>query len=107
MGYEWNKVNQTRYGLEDPPPKEVLGYKFNIFYPNLIDKSKTPSYTLEPTENHNFCTIKFTAGPPYEDIAFKIVNKEWNLSDRHGFKCVFDRGILHLHFNFVKVRYRR
>lgn len=107
MGYEWNKVNQTKYDIDAPPPKEVLGYKFNIFYPNLIDKKTTPTYKLESTENNDFCIIRFVAGPPYEDIAFKIVNREWDLSDRSDFKCVFDRGILHLHFNFKVVRYRR
>lgn len=107
MGYEWNKVHQTHYDLDNPPPKEVLGYKFNIFYPNLIDPSKIPTYTREALENHEFCLIRFSGGPPYEDIAFKIVNREWDLTDRHGFKCVFDHGFLHLHFNFVKVRYRR
>jgi len=51
--------------------------------------------------------ITFKAGPPYEDIAFEIVNKEWELSEKAGFKCVFDRGILHLYFNFKRHRYRR
>ena len=32
--------------MDNPPPKIVQGYKFNIFYPDLIDKSKTPEYTL-------------------------------------------------------------
>ena len=108
LGYEWNKVNQTHYDLDNPPPKEVQGYKFNVFYPNLIGKDVTPNYVLEThKDNPNFCFIRFHAGPPYEDIKFMIVNKQWDLSDRHGFKCVFDHGILHLHFNFVKVRYRR
>jgi len=38
-GYEWNKYNQTHYDHDNPPPKVVQGYKFNIFYPDLIDKS--------------------------------------------------------------------
>merc|ERR1712110_824294 len=46
-GYEWNKYNQTHYDSENPPPKVVLGYKFNIFYPDLIDKNKTPQYFVE------------------------------------------------------------
>jgi hypothetical protein len=51
--------------------------------------------------------IRFVAGAPYEDIAFKIINKEWDYSDKMGFKSVFSRGILHLYFNFKKPRYRR
>lgn len=29
-GYEWNKYNQTHYDHDNPPPKVVQGYKFNI-----------------------------------------------------------------------------
>ena len=109
------------------------------------------------------CVLRFCAGPPYEDIAFRIINKEWcarrrprarpaaaavtslpagvgvlpppptcpsapphpltphpvplprnsprftrrNYNHKHGFKCTFERGILHLYFNFQRQRYRR
>ena len=46
-GYEWNKYNQTHYDSDNPPPKVVQGYKFNILYHDLIDKSKAPSYAVE------------------------------------------------------------
>lgn len=45
-GFEWNKYNQTHYDMDNPPPKIVQGYKFNIFYPDLIEKSSTPQYFL-------------------------------------------------------------
>lgn len=45
-GFEWNKYNQTHYDMDNPPPKIVQGYKFNIFYPDLIDKSSTPEFSL-------------------------------------------------------------
>ena len=45
-GFEWNKYNQTHYDMDNPPPKIVQGYKFNIFYPDLIDKNSTPQYTV-------------------------------------------------------------
>jgi hypothetical protein len=45
-GYEWNKYNQTHYDHDNPPPKVVQGYKFNIFYPDLIDKTKAPTYKV-------------------------------------------------------------
>lgn len=56
-GFEWNKYNQTHYeyvcpyliiliyslihgfmscSTDNPPPKVVQGYKFNIFYPDLM-----------------------------------------------------------------------
>jgi hypothetical protein len=106
-GYEWNKYNQTHFDHLNPPPKVVQGYKFNIFYPDLIDKTKAPQFYLEPSESSETCIIRFHAGPPYEDIAFKIVNREWDYSDRHGFKCFFDKGVMHLYFNFKRHRYKR
>ncbi|PNT31137.1 hypothetical protein POPTR_006G118700v4 [Populus trichocarpa] len=107
-GYEWNKYNQTHYDHDNPPPKIVQGYKFNIFYPDLVDKIKAPTFTIEKDgDNGETCIIRFHAGPPYEDIAFKIVNKEWEYSHKKGFKCTFERGILHVYFNFKRYRYRR
>ncbi|XP_010543454.1 PREDICTED: cactin [Tarenaya hassleriana] len=107
-GYEWNKYNQTHYDHDNPPPKIVQGYKFNIFYPDLVDKIKAPTYTIEKDgDSAETCMIRFHAGPPYEDIAFRIVNKEWEYSHKKGFKCTFERGILHLYFNFKRYRYRR
>ncbi|XP_060073611.1 splicing factor Cactin-like [Ylistrum balloti] len=107
-GFEWNKYNQTHYDIDNPPPKIVQGYKFNIFYPDLIDKTETPQYTLTPIEgDKDFATLKFHAGPPYEDIAFKIVNREWEYSYKHGFRCQFQNNIFQLWFHFKRYRYRR
>ena len=30
QGFEWNKYNQTHYDVDNPPPKVVQGYKFNV-----------------------------------------------------------------------------
>jgi hypothetical protein len=106
-GYDWNKYNQTHYDHDNPPPKVVQGYKFNLFFPDLIDKHAAPRFVLEPSTSPDFCIIRFSAGPPYEDIAFKIVNREWEHSHKRGYKSVFERGILHLYFNFKRHRYRR
>ncbi|EAS33545.3 cactin [Coccidioides immitis RS] len=121
MGYEWNKYNQTHYDYDDPPPKVVQGYKFNIFYPDLIDKTKAPTYKIErehgrkrgqsfaPAGEEDTCIIRFIAGPPYEDLAFRIVDKEWDYSAKRerGFKSTFEKGILQLHFQFKKIYYRK
>jgi len=121
MGYEWNKYNQTHYDHDNPPPKVVQGYKFNIFYPDLIDKTKAPTYKIErengrkkgqsfaPAGEDDTCLIRFIAGPPYEDIAFRIIDKEWDYSAKRerGFKSSFDKGILQLHFQFKKIYYRK
>jgi len=110
-GFEWNKYNQTHYDVDNPPPKIVQGYKFNIFYPDLIDKSATPEYKLVPcgttgTEK-DFCILRIHAGPPYEDIAFKIVNREWEYGYKRGFRCQFHNNIFQLWFHFKRLRYRR
>ncbi|KAL8824211.1 MAG: hypothetical protein Q9191_005219 [Dirinaria sp. TL-2023a] len=121
MGYEWNKYNQTHYDHGNPPPKVVQGYKFNIFYPDLIDKTKAPTYRIErengrkrgqsfaPAGEEDTCLIRFVSGPPYEDLAFRIVDKEWDYSAKRerGFRSSFDKGILQLHFQFKKVYYRK
>lgn len=96
------------FDADNPPPKVVQGYKFNIFYPDLFDKTKSPQFFLEQgRETEDTLIIRFKATAPYEEIAFTIVNREWEMSERHGFKCSFDRGILQLHFNFKRNRYRR
>ncbi|MCJ1438490.1 hypothetical protein MMC27_007880 [Xylographa pallens] len=121
MGYEWNKYNQTHYDHDNPPPKVVQGYKFNVFYPDLIDKVKAPTYRIErengrkrgqsfaPAGEEDTCLIRFISGPPYEDLAFRIVDKEWDYSAKRerGFRSSFDKGILQLHFQFKKVYYRK
>lgn len=106
-GYDWNKYNQTHYDHDNPPPKTVQGYKFNIFYPDLIDKTTTPQYFLERADSDQFCILRFRAGPPYEDVAFKLENRQWNRSRRRGFRCTFERGVLSLYFNFESHWYRR
>ena len=132
-GFEWNKYNQTHYDMDNPPPKIVQGYKFNIFYPDLIDKSATPEYFLVRiiifpdslstvllfkylnffilqtpcADNKDFAILRFHAGPPYEDIAFKIVSREWEYSYKRGFRCQFHNNIFQLWFHFKRYRYRR
>lgn len=105
LGYDWNKYNQTHYDYDNPPPKVVQGYKFNIFYPELIDKTKAPTFKIirehgrrrgesfAAAGEDDTCLIRFIAGPPYEDIAFRIVDREWDYSAKkdRGFKSSFDK----------------
>lgn len=105
MGYEWNKYNQTHYDHDNPPPKVIQGYKFNLFYPELIDKTKAPTFKIIREHGRrrgesfaaagevDTCLIRFIAGPPYEDIAFRIVDREWDYSSKRdrGFKSSFDK----------------
>jgi hypothetical protein len=107
-GFDWNKYNQTHYDSDNPPPKTVQGYKFNIFYPDLIDKTVAPTYKItKEAGQDDTVLLRFSAGPPYEDIAFRIVNREWEYSHKRGFRNSFDRGVLQLHFNFKRLRYRK
>ncbi|KAH9274936.1 hypothetical protein BASA83_002648 [Batrachochytrium salamandrivorans] len=107
-GFEWNKYNQTHYDHDNPPPKVVQGYKFNIFYPDLIDKTKAPTYKIEKDPgSDDTVVIRFISGPPYEDVAFKIVKREWEYSHKKGFRSSFDRGVLQLWFHFKRHFYRR
>ena len=131
-GYEWNKYNQTHYDFDNPPPKIVQGYKMNIFYPDLIDKTVSPEYDLLKlpgnffkncwtqikfstvvivynflSEDPEFCTLRIRSGPPYEDIAFKIVNREWDFGNKKGFRCQFMNGMFQLWFFYKRYRYRR
>ncbi|KAL3083016.1 hypothetical protein niasHS_010818 [Heterodera schachtii] len=85
-GFDWNKYNQTHYDIDNPPPKIVQGYRFNIFFPDLLDPTQTPTFTLIRCDDPDFSILRFCAGPPYEDIAFKIVNREWEVNYKHGYK---------------------
>ncbi|MCJ1286812.1 hypothetical protein MMC26_006158 [Xylographa opegraphella] len=116
MGYEWNKYNQTHYDHDNPPPKVVQGYKFNVFYPDLIDKVKAPTYRIErengrkrgqsfaPAGEEDTCLIRFISGPPYEDLAFRIVDKEWDYSAKRerGFRSSFDKVSSDYRFTWLR-----
>ena len=49
------------------------GYKFNIFYPDLLNPTEAPRYFFEndPNGSRDTMILRFNAGPPYEDIAFR------------------------------------
>ncbi|BAS90448.1 splicing factor Cactin [Oryza sativa Japonica Group] len=80
-GFEWNKYNRAHYDHDHPPPKTVKGYKFVLYYPDLAG-GKPPQYTVDEDGSNSgggeTCVIRFHAGWPYEDVAFRIVNKEWD-----------------------------
>merc|ERR1712034_122178 len=104
---DWNKYNQTHYDKDTPPPKFVMGYKFNIFYPDLVDAGPPPKYVLEKSPAPDSLVLRFTAGPPYEDVSFRILNKTWDLGPYNGFRASFERGVMQLYFTFKRWRYRR
>ncbi|KPI37077.1 uncharacterized protein AB675_3689 [Cyphellophora attinorum] len=125
LGYDWNKYNQTHYTADAPPPRVVQGYKFHIFYPDLPASSPAPSYKIiredgrkkgqsaAPAGEEDTCILRFVSpGPPYGDVAFRVVDRDWDYSGRRGggeggFKSVFEGGVLSLHFGFRRVFYRK
>ena len=55
---------------------------------------------------------RYSPNPPVlvfvlQDIAFKIVNREWEYSYKRGFRCQFQNNIFQLWFHFKRYRYRR
>ena len=89
-GYEWNKYNQAHYDADNPPPKTVFGYRFNIFYPRA---AKTPTYNIENEKDGSLDTaiIRFEAAP-YGRLSFRILNREWDTIEKHGFRSAFDES---------------
>ena len=89
---------QTRFGPPVPPST-----------PENDSVSASCRYKVEadPDGAKDTCVLRFHGGPPYEDLAFKIVNRAWETSHKRGFRCRFERGIFQLYFNFQRYRYRR
>lgn len=79
----------------------LQGYKFNVFYPDLLDKQEAPTYSCEPDPSGDgtTCLLRFHAGPPYEDIAFRCV-RMLNLSLGGNLNPNFDVN-LNLNLNLV------
>ncbi|KAK5128661.1 hypothetical protein LTR08_003933 [Meristemomyces frigidus] len=122
-GYEWNKYNQTHYDHDNPPPKVVQGYKFHVFYPDLPAANVTaPTYQITREEGRrrgevraaageeDTCVLRFVSpGVPYGDVAFRVVDREWDFSAKRerGFRSRFEGGVLGLWFQFKKIYYRK
>lgn len=105
--FHWTKYNRAHYDKENPPPKVVSGYKFNIFYPDLVG-SEAPSYKIEAdpnsTKENPTCIIRFSAPKPYADIAFRLIDKPW---DRKRTRIVYERHILQVYFTFRVSFYKK
>lgn len=119
LGFEWTRYNSAHYSDTDRPPKVVQGYRFNLFYPFLEDMKVAPTYKIirqhapnhggPTTGEHDTCIIRFKAGPPYQDVAFRIVDREWDFSAKFdkGSRNSFQDGVLQLHFMFKRLYYRK
>ncbi|KAJ1610410.1 cactin-like protein [Cryptosporidium canis] len=43
----------------------------------------------------------------YKDVGFSIIDREWDLNPKNGFKSFFENATLHLNFNFKQPKYKR
>eukprot|EP00818_Percolomonas_sp_WS_P002012 CAMPEP_0117443486 /NCGR_PEP_ID=MMETSP0759-20121206/4718_1 /TAXON_ID=63605 /ORGANISM="Percolomonas cosmopolitus, Strain WS" /LENGTH=509 /DNA_ID=CAMNT_0005235459 /DNA_START=163 /DNA_END=1692 /DNA_ORIENTATION=+ len=107
LGFEWSKYNRIHFDIDNLPPKQIQGYRFNLFFPLLPEGAPSPTYTVEK-HSKGFCIVRFHAGHPYSDIAFQIIDKgDWETKPRKGFRCEFHSGILSLWFKFKRHTRRR
>lgn len=105
-GFRWNRYNKTHFNSHtNPPPRAVFGYEFTLLYPDLLS-DVPPKFEVVPTEQgweDTHCIIVFKAGPPYVDVAYKIVNKKFG-----RVKASFEpSGRYKLYFRFGGTSYRR
>eukprot|EP00760_Papus_ankaliazontas_P004782 PhM_4_TR1209/c0_g1_i1/m.20700 len=116
-GYEWNRYNSTHYDSTNLPPRVIKGYKLDVFYVDADAATALagggafkPKFSVRPTAkgwDDDEAILLVSAGPPFADLSFTILNKPWNRSPRRGFKCQLDRGVFSLYFQYSFVRYRR
>ncbi|CCW68602.1 unnamed protein product [Phytomonas sp. Hart1] len=112
-GFTWTQYNRTHYDARtNPPPRTVLWYEFTLFYPALINTKRDMRriFHIENTPkgpDDDYCLLVFSVGPPYADVAYRIVRKQWDT--RHGgVRISFDSsGRYKLFFRFTNSNYRR
>lgn len=109
-GFKWNRYNKAKFGgTNHPPPRTVLAYDFTLLYPDL-EEQVVPKFEVVFTEKgpeDEYCILVFRAGPPYLDVAYRIVNKRW-ASRKGAVKSFIDpSGRFKLYFRFDSMSYRR
>ncbi|OHS92810.1 hypothetical protein TRFO_40870 [Tritrichomonas foetus] len=102
-GHDWNEYNRNKFNQDKLPPKTIRGYKFRIFYPHLANKKTAPTFKIDknllrlndpvPDPNYQYTVIVFEAGPPYLAIAFRIVDKEFDIYRTGGITSDFHHGV--------------
>ncbi|CAH2267325.1 jg27509 [Pararge aegeria aegeria] len=91
----------------DAPDADAPGPALDCLLPSGDDCDTNAELQKPCPDNPEFAVLRFHAGPPYEDIAFKIVSREWEYSYKRGFRCHFHNNIFQLWFHFKRYRYRR
>jgi hypothetical protein len=108
MKVEWTKYNLAHYTNDNPPAPTPQAFAFNIFYPQLRDPTKVPTYITESDPSHpdTYQLLRFSGGAPYADLVFRLPAHRWELGHRQGFRCTFERSTLTLEFQFKRQFYR-
>ena len=80
-----------------------LSLHVQIRYDSLAN-DVTPTYHIDFDDNYKPTIIRFHAGKPYQDVAYKISDRPWYVNEELGFVNDFDKdtGIYTLHFNLKK-----
>lgn len=107
-GFKWSKYNRAHYdSVTNPPPRTVTAYEFTLYYPELMGR-RMPEFEVLPTDkgwDDEYCLLVFRAGPPYLDVAYRIVNKQWDKG--RGVKVSFEpNGKFRLYFRFTSTSYK-
>ncbi|CAD2218777.1 Cactus-binding C-terminus of cactin protein, putative [Angomonas deanei] len=109
-GFTWSQYNRTHYTKADPPPRKILWYEFTLRYPLLADTKRDMRriFRIEDIPNKpEYCLLVFSVGPPYADVVYRIVRKQWDTRPG-GVRTSFDStGRYKLFFRFANTNYRR
>ncbi|KAK7237561.1 cactin-like protein [Aureococcus anophagefferens] len=103
-GYEWNLYNRAHYSsgaaAEGRPGLQVQ------HLPGPRRRPRCPSSSSSPAPRATSSSSSASRLGALRGPRLQIVNRAESQPKR-GFRCVFERGILQLHFNFKRWRYRR
>jgi Cactus-binding C-terminus of cactin protein len=78
LGTAWNAKDYQVNGNA----KYVQGYKFALYYPELIKNHIPPRYKLVPDgKSADTELIRFIGGAPYADVYFRIARKDWDYNE--------------------------
>ena len=67
-GYDWNQYNKKHYDIDNPPPKTVQGYKFNVC---INFKMKKKDHSVFPCNSW----------PQIFQILFTLINRFKSLAE--------------------------
>lgn len=85
--------------MNDTAAQESAAFNWGGFFADSIETHHHKRFLLAPTP--------ILSTEPPSTIALQIINREWEYGRKRGFRCVFERGVLSLYFNFKSLWYRK